>query len=334
MKIVSKISVFIKLPNIYLKIALMKQITIYALSSSKEPNNIRYVGKLKERLNRHISSSKYEKTRKANWIRKELKSGNNILIKEVFIVPKNDDWKKWEIHFISEHKKLGYNLTNSTKGGESLSGNDNPFFNKKHTEESIQKNKDNQPYSKEINKYDLVGNLLKTYKSIREASLDTNLSNTSIYDVCHHRPKCKTAGGYVWRLKGESFSLEYLNSAEHLRKSICQYDKKGKLLKEFASLSQASEKTGISVGNISRCCNKNIKTIGGYVWRFKGESFSYEKTRNDAKKVIQFTLSGAFIKEYSSILEAAEKTGVYYTGIYFCCKEKYKNAGGFKWKFA
>ena len=73
----------------YLKTAVMKQVKIYALSSSEKPDNIRYIGKtvgeLKDRLYRHTSSSKYEKTYKAKWISKELKKGNKILIKELFV---------------------------------------------------------------------------------------------------------------------------------------------------------------------------------------------------------------------------------------------------------
>lgn len=315
----------------------MKQIKIYALSSSKEPDIFRYVGKtietLKERLYRHTSSSKYEKTRKANWIRKELANGNKILIKEVFIVPKNDNWEEWEIHFISKYKNLGYKLTNSTIGGENLIGKNNPFFGKKHSKKTIDKIKLSSPNKRSVDKYDLQGNLLKTYQSIGDAALDTNLSINMISDVCRKRPKHKTSGGFVWRFSEEPFSLEYLNPAEHLRKSVCQYNKKGKLIKEFESISEAAIKTSTSSGNISRCCNKEIKSIGGYVWRFKGDMFSYENTRIDAKSVIQFTKSGSYIAEFKSVSEASEKTGIYCSGIYFCCTGKYKNSGGFKWRF-
>lgn len=315
----------------------MKQVKIYTLSSSKEPENIRYIGQtgseLKYRLSRHIQNSKSEKTHKSYWINKELKNGNKILIKEIYIVPENENWEKWEVHFISEYKKLGYKLTNSTIGGEGLCGEDNPFFGKKHKKITIQKNKENQPYKRSVDKYDLKGNLIKTYQSISEAAFDVNLKNTMISDVCRHRPKHKTSGGFVWRFKGEPFFLEYLNPAEQLRKIVCQYSKDGKLIKEFDSMSEAAKLMKVSSGNISRCCNQEIKSVGGYIWRFKGDKFSYENKRSDAKPIIQLTESGAYICEFKSISEASEVTGVYYTGIYFCCTGKYKNSGGFKWKF-
>jgi len=316
----------------------MTEVRIYGLYSSKNPNNIRYVGKtsesLNKRLSRHIQSCEKEKTRKSNWIKKELKNGNKILIIEIFEVPKNDNWEKWEIYFISEYKKIGHKLTNSTIGGEDLQGANNPFFGKNHTKKSLKLNRLSQPNRKEINQYDLKGNLLNTFDSIREASKKINISISSISDVCKQKPKYRTAGGYVWRYKDELFSLEYTNPAKHLRKSVCQYNKEGKLIKEFKSVSEAATTTNTSSGNISRCCNKEIKSIGGYIWRFKGDKFSYKNTRKDAKPVIQYTLNGAFVKEFKSISEASDKTNICHTGIYCCCKGKYTNSGGYKWKFS
>lgn len=316
----------------------MNKIKIYALSSSSDPDNIRYIGKtketLKQRLSRHILSSKNEKTYKANWIRKELSIGNNILIKNIFTVPKDDEWQKWEIHFISEYKNKGFKLTNLTIGGEDLSGENNPFFGKNHKKSTKKLLRESSLTKKTINQYNLNGDLITSFISIGEASEKTGIPKSSISDVCQKKPKYKTAGGYVWRYSGEPFSLEYDNPAEHLRKEICQYNKKGELLSEYESISKAHEKTNIPVGSISQCCNKKLKTAGGYIWRFKGEIFSKPSNRSDAKKVIQYTLTGAYVNEFNSAKEASKKTGVYYSGIYNCCNGKYEQSGGFKWEFS
>lgn len=316
----------------------MKEVKIYALSSSKKPNDFRYIGKTTEklqiRLRRHISSSKKEKTHKAKWILKELKQNNEILITEIFKVLKEEDWGKWEKYFISQYTKKGYKLTNLTIGGENLSGEYNPFFGKKHSKKTIDKIKLNMPTSKEVYMYDLQGNLIKKYNSINDASTENNISVSEISDVCNKRKKHKTAHGYVWRFKNEPFSLEYISPAEHLRKEICQYDKNGILIQEHESISKASEKTKISTGNISRCCNKKIKSVGGYVWRFNGDKFFFSKERTDSKKIIQLNMNGAYIAEHTSIYQASKNTGINQSGIYLCCNGKYKHSGGFKWKFA
>lgn len=62
---------------------------------------------------------------------------------------------------------------------------------------------------------------------------------------------------------------------EKLRKSnvkpVLQYDLKGIFLAEYFSTQEAKRVTGIS--NISSCCRKEIKTAGGYIWRYKDEEY-------------------------------------------------------------
>lgn len=46
-----------------------------------------------------------------------------------------------------------------------------------------------------------------------------------------------------------------------------------------------------------------------------------------SKPVLQFSLSGEFIKEYKSAAEAERQTGVLNSGISMCCRGVYKTAG-------
>ena len=48
------------------------------------------------------------------------------------------------------------------------------------------------------------------------------------------------------------------------------------------------------------------------------------------RPVLQYTLDGQFVAEYSSINEAARQTGVNQTSISYCCR---KSAGGYNWKY-
>lgn len=52
-----------------------------------------------------------------------------------------------------------------------------------------------------------------------------------------------------------------------------------------------------------------------------------------SKQVIQYSLNGEFIAEYSSILDAQDKTGACYSSISRCCSGIQKTAGGFVWKY-
>ena len=85
-------------------------------------DNIRYVGKtvqsLDSRLKKHIEESNQGlKTYKCNWIRKLLKE-NIIPDIETIEITDENMWKEREKYWIANYKKRGYNLTNSTNGGE------------------------------------------------------------------------------------------------------------------------------------------------------------------------------------------------------------------------
>lgn len=320
------------------------RIIIYSLSSSETPNDIRYIGKTKEdliiRLKKHLLPHALRgKYHKNYWIKSEVEKGNKILINEIFVVPENDGWQKWEQHYIAKYKAEGYELTNSTIGGDGLHGRDNPFYGKHHSEKTKKLNQLNQPSRKEVYQYDLQGNLITKYDSIGEASRINNIAASSILDVCKHRPKYKTAGGYVWRFKGDSFSLDYINPAIKLRKKVYQFSLNGELLNVFDSTVEAAAKVNVSVSNISACCNNKLQTAGKFVWQYK--PYFREPIKRQLwnppkpnKKVTQYNNIGDIINEFISVMEAYRITGVNPTSISMCCNGKHKTAGGFIWKFA
>ena len=53
-----------------------------------------------------------------------------------------------------------------------------------------------------VNQYSKDGVFIKTYKSIKEAERDNNISKESISNVCRH--KAKTSGGYRWYYANDS----------------------------------------------------------------------------------------------------------------------------------
>lgn len=53
------------------------------------------------------------------------------------------------------------------------------------------------PYRTTIGQYDLNGDLIRTFKNIKEASTILNISENGIGNVLHNR--AKTSGGYIWK---------------------------------------------------------------------------------------------------------------------------------------
>ena len=58
-------------------------------------------------------------------------------------------------------------------------------------------------------------------------------------------------------------------AAEKRFKKVIQLDLNDNVLNEFESMGQAERETGVPSGNISRCCNGERKSAGGYKWRRK-----------------------------------------------------------------
>ena len=52
-----------------------------------------------------------------------------------------------------------------------------------------------------------------------------------------------------------------------------------------------------------------------------------------SKKVLQFTKSGEFIKEWPSLGEAERELGIAKSNICSCCRGKLKSVGGFIWMY-
>ena len=51
------------------------------------------------------------------------------------------------------------------------------------------------------------------------------------------------------------------------------------------------------------------------------------------KAVLQYSMNGELIAEYSSTRDAERQTGCHHQHICYCCRGKYKYSGGYIWKY-
>ena len=69
----------------------------------------------------------------------------------------------------------------------------------------------------------------------------------------------------------------------------------------------ADRETGIYFGDISKCCNKKMKSAGGYYWCFDGDTINtidYKKVKN--RPVVKYDMQGNQIKVYSCINDISD----------------------------
>ena len=54
----------------------------------------------------------------------------------------------------------------------------------------------------------------------------------------------------------------------------------------------------------------------------------------NSKKILQFTKSGEFVREWASMTAIWQELGIAQSNISACCQGKLKSAGGYVWKYA
>jgi group I intron endonuclease len=232
------------------------------------------------RLNGHISEANNGKKRHLyNAIRKH--GWNNFKVEILHSFPRKGNWKErldeLETLEILQRNTLAPNGYNNETGGNrnkilhedtkvlmsvAHSGEKHHMFGKNHTEETRQFLR--EANAKSVQQWTKDGKtLLRTFRSIEEASQETGAYGSHICKVC--KGERKTAGGFHWKFVQE----EDVQTNEPLKfTKIQQWSFDGKtLIEEFDTICAAGEKTGAGTGRISKCCKGKSRSAGGFKWK-------------------------------------------------------------------
>lgn len=113
--------------------------------------------------------------------------------------------------------------------------------------------------------YDLEGNLLKEFKNITEASLETGSSISSI-SACA-KLKYQHNRAFQWRYLGDIPPTDISNTTTNRGLKVSQKDKEGNVLNVFPSLKEAYLFLEVKDnGYLSRVCKKKNKYYNGFYW--------------------------------------------------------------------
>jgi group I intron endonuclease len=149
-----------------------------------------------------------------------------------------------EIDFI-DNMKPEYNVTKGGSGSRGTTGirrfgEDNPFFGKKHSEETRRKLRD----------YHLgIPGIIPTEETRRKISESKKGEKHPNY--------------------GKGLSKDALENAAKINsKKIDQYTKDGIYITRFDSLKDAAASINVTTSSISICLKGRTKTSGGFVWKY------------------------------------------------------------------
>jgi len=227
---------------------------IYALIDPRD-NEVRYIGKTinpKRRLVEHLNDSKREYNYKAMWIKSLLKEDIKPLIKFLKICPLSD-FVKYEVEYIELYKNS--KLTNSDETGQGSIGRRKEIIDKQ-----------SEKMSRVVYQYDIDGNFIKEFKSVRFAANILGLSHSNISRCCNGLSK--HAGGFIFSYE-KSDSIESVSNPNALKKVVLEIDDVGNIINEWSSIMDCTRSTGIDHGNLSRVCNGIRKSIKGRIFKFK-----------------------------------------------------------------
>ena len=251
--------------------------------------------------------------------------------------------------FNSTNKNYGYNVSQGGDGATGVacseekkellskmfSGQGNPFFGCKHTEDVRQILREMR--SIPVVQLDMNGTFIAEYQCATDAGREVNIDVGSILKCCAETEHYKSSGGYLWMYKTDYENgkiIKYNN--DHFR-PVVQLDIEGNFIAEYSSIKNASVATNVCETGIISCCNNTYKISGGFLWKYKkdydsSQQYIYVDTR--LRPVIQFDTYGNVLNQYPSIKEAELHTGVLGNNISRCCLHKANIAGGFVWRYA
>ena len=99
----------------------------------------------------------------------------------------------------SQHREIHNTEEFCMEHSEEMSGNRNPFYGKKHTDDTRKKMSENRP-KKPVEQWSLDDTtLIARYGSVREAARITGIAHCRISGCCRDEYGFKSAGGYKWR---------------------------------------------------------------------------------------------------------------------------------------
>lgn len=242
-----------------------------------------------------------------------------------------------KIFWVEEQAEVGGDNKQGKYRGVNILGT--RYYSHRLAAEAFIPNPENKP---EVNHKD--GNTSNNYCGCKENNYrDSNLEWVTRKENMEHASKNGLINHESLLRKVTCKKNREKVDMEALKRPVCQLTIDGELLKTFASITEASIKTGVQVTTIGAVVRKEgyHKTAGGYVWVYQKDfdpeqdySVKINLGSGSKKQVVQYDMNGNYIGEYDSIKEACIANNFPFNSyIGECCMGKRRMYKNYIWKY-
>jgi len=184
---------------------------------------------------------------------------------------------------------------------------------------------------KAVIKYDLSGNILQKYNSVKDAA-DKNGINIADISHCCNKKRSVVVGGYMWSFDGDIYRTDtYIKN-----RNVFIYDLDGNYIGLINCLKDIDDKKFRH--RVQNCCSGYTYNVDGYVYRYTGDAFDKynikpKRTGGHTKQkcpVVQISMKGDFINMFHTLKDASIIIGINVDGITKCCKHRIDSYKGYK----
>lgn len=274
----------------------------YIYKITNKVNNKVYIGKtvnsIQHRWNNHLDA---QKNKRANYLLYKAMDKYGI---ENFTI---DQVEKCDNSLLNEREKYwikifnsycangcGYNMTIGGEGTMKYSDEDiinlwNQGFKSSQIAEKLDaspsticarlkvlkpeeaKQRHYDSIKKSILQYDLYGNFIKKWDSIKDAEKTLSIASGSITRCCKHQMIFAKDSFWLYEDDTTPITELMINYAQSIKcRGVDLIDNNGKILEQFNTAAEAERAKNIARGKISEVCNYKYgrKTAGGYRWQW------------------------------------------------------------------
>ena len=151
-----------------------------------------------------------------------------------------------------------------------------------------------------VNQFDRKGNLIKHWEHDSDVIYFFNCTLNAIKTALHFK---ETLFGYFWSRKQEIDIAEFSKADQ--KKKVYKYDKFGKLLEKYNSITEAANKNNSTVGKLTTAIQGQnfVNKQFYYSYYLYNEFKPKQKQSLRGKKFYLYNLEGKYLREFQNLRE-------------------------------